>query len=126
MNSLSSLDYGQLLDACDVGLLFLDYRFTIPNFPSRLLDYMNHNLPILAATDKNTDVGEVITEGGFGWWCISNDVDRYNMILSDIIVNHLPIKDMGISGKKYLEKHYTTKVAYEQIIKAVNSFNNKQ
>ena len=29
-------DYDRLAKACDIGLIFLDYRFTIPNYPSRL------------------------------------------------------------------------------------------
>ena len=39
---------------CDSELIFLDYRFTIPNFPSRLLSYMQAKLPVLACTDPNT------------------------------------------------------------------------
>jgi ssRNA-specific RNase YbeY (16S rRNA maturation enzyme) len=34
---LPTQEYDELLRACDVGMIFLDYRFTIPNFPSRLL-----------------------------------------------------------------------------------------
>ena len=30
-------EYELLANSCDVGLIFLDHRFTIPNFPSRLL-----------------------------------------------------------------------------------------
>ena len=30
-------DYDILVQSCDVGLIFLDHRFLIPNFPSRLL-----------------------------------------------------------------------------------------
>ncbi len=118
IDSLNKDDYGQLLDACDVGLLFLDYRFTIPNFPSRMLDYMNHNLPILASTDENTDVGKVIVDNGFGWWCLSDKVDNYNKILDEILLNSFMIKDMGIAGKRYLKEYYETIVAYKQIMNA--------
>jgi hypothetical protein len=34
INGLPKKEYDELLHACDVGLLFLDHRFTIPNFPS--------------------------------------------------------------------------------------------
>ena len=30
-------DYNQLLSECDIGLILLDRRFTIPNYPSRIL-----------------------------------------------------------------------------------------
>ena len=68
LERLPKEDYDRLVAACDVGLIFLDHRFTIPNFPSRLLAYMQAGLPVLAATDPNTDIGQVITQGNFGWW----------------------------------------------------------
>ena len=49
--SLPKADYDELAAACDVGLIFLDYRFTIPNYPSRLLPYLMSKKPILACTD---------------------------------------------------------------------------
>ena len=42
MKGLPKADYDQLVRACHVGLIFLDYRFTIPNFPSRLLSYLEY------------------------------------------------------------------------------------
>ena len=78
MRRLPKEDYDTLVAACDVGMLFLDHRFTIPNFPSRLLSYMQAKIPVLAVTDPNTDIGKVIVEGGFGWWCESNDVVNFS------------------------------------------------
>lgn len=46
-----------------MGLMFLDKRFTIPNFPSRLLLYLEAGMPVLAAIDRNTDIGSVISDG---------------------------------------------------------------
>ena len=70
-------DYDLLVSACDVGLIFLDYNFTIPNFPSRLFSYMQSRVPVIAATDVSADVGTVIESGGFGWWCPSNYADAF-------------------------------------------------
>ena len=68
MKRLPKEDYDRMVAACDVGLIFLDHRFTIPNFPSRLLSYMQAGLPVLCCTDPNTDIGTVCMEGGFGWY----------------------------------------------------------
>ena len=70
-------EYNRMVAACDAGLIFLDHRFTIPNFPSRLLSYMQAGLPVLACTDSHTDVGQVITDHGFGWWCESTDAEAF-------------------------------------------------
>ncbi|HBL49868.1 MAG TPA: hypothetical protein DDZ65_06455, partial [Firmicutes bacterium] len=74
MGHLPKRAYEMLVNSCDVGLIFLDRRFTIPNFPSRILPYMQASMPVLAATDVNTDVGKVIKEGCFGFWCESGDL----------------------------------------------------
>lgn len=71
-------DYDKMIAACDVGLIFLDRHFTVPNFPSRLLSYMQAGVPVLACTDENSDVGEEIVKAGFGWACRSDDVAAFN------------------------------------------------
>lgn len=106
-------DYERLTAACDVGMIFLDHRFTIPNFPSRLLAYMQANLPVLACTDPNTDVGKVITEGGFGWWCESKDAKAFAAEVEKVLAADLP--RMGAAGKAYLKAHYTVETGYEII-----------
>ena len=59
MQRLPKEDYDNLVRSCDVGLIFLDQRFTIPNYPSRLLSYLENKMPIIAATDVNTDIGTI-------------------------------------------------------------------
>ena len=66
MKRLPKEDYDAMVGACDVGMIFLDHRFTIPNFPSRLLSYMQAKIPVLAVTDPNTDVGKIIVENECG------------------------------------------------------------
>ena len=51
MKYLPKAEYDRVTGACDVGMIFLDHRFSIPNFPSRLLGYMQAKLPVLAVTD---------------------------------------------------------------------------
>lgn len=120
MQRLPKEDYDTLVGACDVGMLFLDHRFTIPNFPSRLLSYMQAKLPVLACTDPNTDVGKVIIEGGFGWWCESNSTDTYQETIEAILRSDLPA--MGKKGEEYLLQHYTEKNGYRAIMDSFKAF----
>lgn len=113
LQHLPKEDYDVLAGACDVGLIFLDHRFTIPNFPSRLLSYMEAKLPVLAATDRATDIGKVITEGGFGWWCESNEVKGFQRKMEKALNSN--IKQMGEIGFEYLVHHYDTKISWEII-----------
>lgn len=107
-------EYHRLIAACDVGMIFLDYRFTIPNFPSRLLSYMEVGIPVLACTDPNTDIGKVIVDGGFGWWCESNDVDRFVELVAEIERDTRCFSEQSFG---YLKNHYSVDVAYNCIAK---------
>ena len=118
-NQLPKTDYEILANFCDVGLIFLDKRFTIPNFPSRLLSYMQASMPVLAATDRKTDIGKVIEEGRFGYWCESNDVAEFNKKIRILCSPDIRYK-MGINARKYLENHYTAKHSYEIIMRHFN------
>ena len=115
MNRLPKNDYDTMVGACDVGLIFLDHRFTIPNFPSRLLSYMSAKLPVLAVTDPNTDIGQVITDGGFGWWCESNDSKRFVETVQECMKEDL--SEFGIRAWKHVESQYNSKGVYEIIYK---------
>lgn len=115
MKRLPKEDYDKMVAACDVGMIFLDHRFTIPNFPSRLLSYMQAKIPVLAVTDPNTDIGKVIVDGGFGWWCESNDVNAFGEKVKEACKSDLVA--MGAKSFKYLEENYGAKKSYEIIIK---------
>lgn len=115
LKQLDKTDYEQLANSCDVGLIFLDHRFTIPNFPSRLLSYMQASIPVLAATDSNTDIGEVIEEGQFGYWCESTNVNIFNQHVQNLCDKKLR-QQLGDNARTYLEKRYTVKHSYEIIM----------
>ena len=114
MRRLPKEDYDTMVAACDVGMIFLDHRFTIPNFPSRLLSYMQAKIPILACTDVNTDIGCVIVNGGFGWWCESKDVDEFQQIIEKIITDYA--ENMKDIEYRYLMENYSVSKNYEIIM----------
>ena len=117
LKKLPKEDYDRLVAACDVGLIFLDHHFTIPNFPSRLLGYLQAKLPVLACTDPNSDIGKVIVDGGFGWWCESNDTDAFGAQLDAAVAADLTA--MGERGFAYLNEHYTARRAYETVMQHI-------
>lgn len=118
INGLPKNEYESFVGCCDIGLIFLDHRFTIPNFPSRLLSYMQKGMPVLACTDINTDIGKVITNGHFGWWCESNLIQNFSDTVKEAI--NSDIKTLGENAFKYLNENYTAEKTYEIIRKWVN------
>jgi glycosyltransferase involved in cell wall biosynthesis len=92
LRSLPQEKYFSILRCMVVGLIFLDHRFTIPNVPSRILDYLDASLPVLLATDTNTDIGKIIQDSGAGLWSESADVSAF-------LANVNIIKDIEIRAK---------------------------
>lgn len=119
MKRLPKEDFDTMVAACDVGLIFLDHRFTIPNFPSRLLSYMQAKLPVFACTDSNSDIGRVIEDGGFGWWCISDNTNHFCDIL-DLITKTIDLSKTKEREWLYLNNHYHVSYNYETIFKSIN------
>ena len=113
MKRLPQEDYDTMVGACDVGMIFLDHRFTIPNFPSRVLSYMQAKIPVLACTDSNTDIGKIIEEAGFGSWCESNDVNGFVECVNKI----MQIQSVAEKEWNYLNKYYSTRNGYDIIMK---------
>lgn len=107
-------EYDQLLRACDVGLIFLDYRFTIPNYPSRLLPYLMEKKPIIAVTDPNSDIGTIAEASGYGYWCPSNDLSAFTKSVDKMLSSDLV--QMGELGYQYYLNHYTVEHTYKAII----------
>ena len=106
-------EYDRMIACCDVGLIFLDHRFTIPNFPSRLLSYMQVGLPVLACTDRNTDVGTIITENDIGWWCESSSSVLFRNKVQSICREN-PMLESSFAK---LKKLYNVSNAYDIILK---------
>lgn len=115
--SLPKEDYDQLVRACDVGLVFLDYRFTIPNYPSRLLPYLMEKKPIIAATDPNCDMGAIAEANGYGFWCPSNDVSAFTECVNRML--HSDLANMGMAGYQYYLYNYTVEHTYSKIIRHI-------
>lgn len=114
-------DYDKILKETDIGLVFLDYRFTIPNFPSRILSYFEYSIPVMAATDKNTDYKEIlVNDAKAGLWCESNNIEEFKRQFEILLNNPEKRKKMGINGRKYLEENWTVEQSVKILEKAYN------
>lgn len=98
-------EYQSIVDICDVGMIFLDYRFTIPNFPSRFLSYLSSAIPVLVATDSVCDMGTIAEENGFGYHCLSNDVKGFSEIVNRFIYSDR--SSMGNNAWDFFINNYT-------------------
>ena len=123
LDGLPKNEYDKLVASCDVGLIFLDRRFTIPNYPSRLLSYLENKMPVLIASDRNTDVGPIAEKNGYGLWAAHGDIEKFNKLLNVFCENPELRKQMGEKGYRYLMENYTVERSYEVIMLSTNYTN---
>lgn len=109
-------EYDRLVQACDAGLIFLDRRFTIPNFPSRLLSYLENRMPVIAATDPNTDVGIIAEKNDFGFRVLSGDKEGFKMAVLKLANDKNLLVRMGENGYAFLCANYLVSNSYEKIM----------
>lgn len=109
-------DYDRLLAACDIGLIFLDKNFLIPNFPSRLLSYLEMKMPVIAATDPNTDIGDIIEEAKCGYKVIAGDQKEMQSKLQ-LILHKDNLQELADNAEKLLLQEYLVEKSYNLIVK---------
>jgi len=110
-------DYRNLLKQCDIGLINLNRTFTIPNMPCKVVDYFNASIPILASTDKNTDLRQFLQETKTGLWSETGDLKIYKENFEKLLHNKELRKELGINGRKFLEENLSVEKAYQIIMK---------
>ncbi len=114
MQALPKSEYDTLVRTCDVGMIFLDHRFTIPNYPSRLLSYLEYKMPVLCATDVNTDIGKIAEENGYGYWCESVKPEDFTALVDKMLASDRKL--MGEKGYEFLKNNYLVEHTYNAII----------
>lgn len=115
MKELPKADYDMLVSSCDVGMIFLDHRFTIPNYPSRLLSYLENKMPVLCATDVNTDIGKIAEENGYGYWCESVKPEDFTALVDKVLASDMKV--MGENGYEFLRQNYLVEHTYNAIMR---------
>jgi glycosyltransferase involved in cell wall biosynthesis len=110
-------EYNSLLSECDIGLINLDRRFTIPNIPSKTVDYLKMGIPILASTDNNTDYKELLVEKAqAGLWSETGDLENYKRNFERLYKDEKLRKQLGQNGREFFEKYLTVEKTYQTIM----------
>jgi len=118
INRLPKHDYDILLNACDIGLIFLSTNFTIPNFPSRLLPYLEMEKPIITVTDATTDIGDIVEAANCGFKVLSGDVESFKNALVELESTSL-YQSMSNNAIHLLYDQFLVDRSYKGIINSI-------
>jgi glycosyltransferase involved in cell wall biosynthesis len=116
---LPAEEFDQLLMSCDVGVVLLSSSYTVPQFPSRLLAYLEAGLPVFCAVNRDTDIGSIVEESGCGKSVIHGDQEAFRGAVEFFCdpVNSKTVESMGRNSKDLLKEQYTSANSYEIIMK---------
>ena len=123
LNQVPREDYEKLTAACDIGIVSLDERFTVPNFPSKTTDYFKLSLPILASLDNCAaeDYGVFLAEkikGGL--FAQAGNIEELYEKFMILYSNEELRKELGDNGRMYYEENLGVDKAYKTIIHEFN------
>lgn len=114
--TISKQEYQDLISSCNVGLISLHENFTIPNIPSKALDYFNVGIPVLASIDRVTDFGEILIKENAGLWSFAGDHEAFYSNFLILYKNESLRFSMGLNGKEYFRKNLTPETTYQTIM----------
>lgn len=125
-NQIPRSDYEILISSCDLGIVSLDERFTVPNFPSKTTDYFKLGLPIFASLDQCSaeDYGKFLTieakAGVYGQAGNINDLKQKFLLL----YNDQNLRQkLGNNGRYYYENNLSVEKAYDTIMNELMNLN---
>jgi glycosyltransferase involved in cell wall biosynthesis len=116
LKRLPKKDFDEIASHGDAGLILLDPRFTIPNFPSRLLSYLENKMSVWAATDIHTDIGEIVRQNEFGFWVKNGDLDSFIHEVDQELKNKQLNPKRGEIGYNYMKQNFGINRSYEKIM----------
>ena len=111
-------DFDDLLSACDVGVVLLHAKYTVPQFPSRVLAYLEASKPVLCAVNVDTDIGVVVENAGCGINTVHGNLDSFERAVRAFceLKGTDRFEEMGRKARALLERDYPVRRTYEIIV----------
>ena len=91
------------------------YNDLMQKFRDEGHSYLEDKMPILCATDVNTDIGKIAEENGYGYWCESVKPEDFTALVDKMLAADR--KAMGEKGYEFLKENYLVSHTYNAIMK---------
>lgn len=108
------------LNACDVGLVSLVRKMRGVAMPSRTYNLMAAAKPILALTERNSEVARVLEEHGIGWSVEPNEPERLLKMIYKIYDERAQIPAMREKARSAALAEYSVEKAVEKYKRIFN------
>ena len=112
--SIDQKNFFDLCSVCDVGMLFLYKGYNVPNVPGKFTTYLNAGLPVLAAVDGTTDVGNICELNKCGFGLQNGDADTFVRKVKQMMDKNTRL-EMSRNAKILFKQDYEAKICCKTI-----------
>lgn len=126
LNQLPKQDYDTLLNHSDIGLIFLDERFTIPNYPSRMTSYLSLGKPVIASIDECTDISSEIEKNNVGFSSYSKNTDSLIANINKLTTNVDLYKHLSDNATSFFNREFKIEDNVDRMINEIRRYKNEK
>jgi len=102
------------LNACDVAIVTLVKKMWGVSMPSRTYNILAAGKPILALTEKDSEIAKVVEEDSVGWTVPPNEPEKLLQKIFEIYENKEKFAEMGNNARQSALKKYSLETALEK------------
>ena len=116
-------EYEVLLISCDIGILSLSPKFTVPNFPAKLTGYLKNGLAVLALVDQAAynDAGQFIKHHHLGAAFLGENIKNNLEEIKQFILNKEQLTAMKINALNIYKEQFDIDICYPNLLKKMES-----
>ncbi len=118
--------YLQLISACDLGMVATVPGVDSASFPTKILDYLRANLPVVAALEPHNDLRELLVEWGVGRSVPVGDVNGLYAAVVEQISTQLANETMMERTQFCLEAVFDVQLAAAKAVEYLNRADGKE
>ena len=107
------------LNACDIGLVSLVTKMWGVSMPSRTYNILAAGKPILALTEKSSELEQVISDDNVGWSVPPCKPDELLAIIEEIVQEKNLLAEMGERARRAALERYSVEIAVEKYRQAL-------
>ncbi|MDY3697224.1 glycosyltransferase family 4 protein [Staphylococcus hyicus] len=126
LDQLPKREYDALLNHSDIGMIFLDERFTIPNYPSRLTSYLSLGKPVIASVDNCTDISSDIEKNNVGFSSNSKNTDLLIKNINKLTSDKELYKQLSENAISFFNREFKIEDNVDRMISEIRRYQNEK
>jgi colanic acid biosynthesis glycosyl transferase WcaI len=95
------------LRSATLGIVTQRSDITEFNLPSKLMNYMAHGLPVIAAVDPTSECAHIVRASGAGWVVDSAELERVPDLVRRVLADPAALIARGRAAHAFAAQHFT-------------------